>query len=101
MAPRSCLRLSFCFHSLLRCANLLLGLALLPQPEVIHIHPDARPKALNKVLTAYVEGGETNESTPMRSAGLDGAGEVIGVADTGLDDSSCFFKDDESGQVPR
>lgn len=71
-----------------------------PQPEVMHIQPEPRVEANNKVLTAYIEGGEATE-TPMRSAGLTGAGQVIGVTDTGLDDSSCFFKDDVNGLVPR
>lgn len=66
----------------------------------MHIHPEAKPAPTNKVLTAYVEGGG-DSSTPMRSAGLDGSGEVIGVTDTGLDDHSCFFRDDENGLVPR
>ena len=57
-------------------------------------------EVLNKVLTAYVEGGDPSE-TPMRDAGLDGTGQVIGLSDTGLDDSSCFFRDDDNGQVPR
>lgn len=65
----------------------------------MHIHPEPRAEANNKVLTAYVEGGSESE-TPMRTAGLDGSGEVIGVSDTGLDDNSCFFKD-ENGMVPR
>lgn len=65
----------------------------------MHIHPEARVEANNKVLTAYIEGGEPTE-TPMRLAGLTGTGEVIGVTDTGLDDSSCFFKDPD-GPVPR
>ncbi|CAM9890231.1 unnamed protein product [Pylaiella littoralis] len=69
------------------------------QPEVMHIQPDARLEAGNKVLTAYIEGGAPEE-TPMRAAGLTGAGEVIGITDTGLDDHSCFFMD-EDGQVPR
>lgn len=71
-----------------------------PQPEVMHIQPEPKVEANNKVLTAYIEGGEPTE-TPMRSAGLTGAGEVIGVTDTGLDDNSCFFKDDVNGLVPR
>eukprot|EP00752_Nemacystus_decipiens_P012771 g11310.t1 len=70
------------------------------QPEVMHIQPEARVEANNKVLTAYIEGGEPLE-TPMRSANLTGVGEVIGVTDTGLDDNSCFFKDDVNGLVPR
>lgn len=69
------------------------------QPEVMHIQPDARLEAGNKVLTAYIEGGAPEE-TPMRAAGLTGAGEVIGITDTGLDDHSCFFMD-EDGPVPR
>lgn len=78
----------------------LSGTVLEQQPNVMHIHPDAKIVANNKVLTAYVEGGG-EEETPMRDVGLDGSGEVIGVSDTGLDDNSCFFKDDENGMVPR
>lgn len=66
----------------------------------MHIHPEARAVANNKVLTAYVEGGEPSE-TPMRAAGLTGSGEIIGITDTGLDDKSCFFIDDVNGDVPR
>lgn len=69
------------------------------QPEVMHIQPEARLEAGNKVLAAYMEGGEPTD-TPMREAGLTGAGEIIGITDTGLDDNSCFFKD-VSGSVPR
>eukprot|EP00903_Cladosiphon_okamuranus_P005711 g5671.t1 len=81
------------------CFIALVGF-LSAQPEVMHIQPEARVEANNKVLTAYIEGGEPTE-TPMRSAGLTGAGEVIGVTDTGLDDNSCFFRDDVLGLVPR
>eukprot|EP00904_Undaria_pinnatifida_P010529 jgi/Undpi1/6606/HiC_scaffold_20.g09085.m1 len=70
------------------------------QPEVMHIHPDARAEATNKVVSAYIEGGEPTE-TPMREAGLNGAGQIIGISDTGLDESSCFFRDDVNGLVPR
>lgn len=70
------------------------------QPDVLHIHPEAKVEANNKVLTAYVEGGEELE-TPIRDVGLNGTGEVIGVTDTGLDDNSCFFRDDVHGMVPR
>lgn len=75
-------------------------LPLPPQAEVMHIQAEPRVEANNKVLTAYIEGGEPTE-TPMRSAGLTGAGEIIGITDTGLDDNSCFFKDDVNGLVPR
>lgn len=54
------------------------------QPDVLHIHHETRAIPNNKVLTAYVEGGESEVVPPMRTAGLDGSGEVIGVADTGL-----------------
>ncbi|CAM9356120.1 unnamed protein product, partial [Ectocarpus sp. 8 AP-2014] len=80
------------------CFIALVGF-LSAQPEVMHIHPEPRAEANNKVLTAYIEGGEPTE-TPMRVAGLTGAGQVIGVTDTGLDDNSCFFRD-EDGSVPR
>lgn len=66
----------------------------------MHIHPEARAEATNKVLSAYIEGGKPTE-TPMREIGLNGNGQIIGVSDTGLDESSCFFRDDVNGLVPR
>lgn len=50
----------------------------------MHIHSESRAVPTNKVLTAYMEGGELETAPPMRLMGLNGTGEVIGVADTGV-----------------
>lgn len=39
------------------------------------------------------------DNEPYREAGLDGTGQVCGVADSGVNDLSCFFVDD-SGAYP-
>lgn len=50
--------------------------------------PDKR--SLNDDADDITQSGEIG-FTPFRAAGLDGANEVIGIADSGLDDNSCFF----------
>lgn len=40
-------------------------------------------------------------SEPFTELGLDGTGVVIGISDTGIDETSCFFRDTVHGQVPR
>ncbi|CAM9260527.1 unnamed protein product [Discosporangium mesarthrocarpum] len=70
------------------------------QPEVLHIQPEAKAFFLNKEATSYAE-GSSGGSRPMLAAGLDGSGEVIGVADSGLDDSSCFFRDPTKDVIAR
>ncbi|CAM9658201.1 unnamed protein product [Choristocarpus tenellus] len=81
------------------CFMVLIGF-LSGQPEVLHIQPEARVMPQNKVATAYTEGGDIMD-TPMRIAGLDGSGEVVGVVDSGLDDKSCFFSDPANGPIVR
>ena len=45
--------------------------------------------------------GSGGARTPLWDLGLNGSGQVVGVADTGLDDASCFFRDATLGNVPR
>ncbi|WP_242353934.1 MULTISPECIES: CARDB domain-containing protein [Anaeromyxobacter] len=46
------------------------------------------------VIQSYVPG-----STPVFGAGLDGAGQIVGVGDTGLDMDMCFFRDPSGAAV--
>lgn len=39
--------------------------------------------------------------SPYTFAGLMGNGQLVSVADTGVDDTSCYFSDTVNGQVPR
>ncbi|CAN0345646.1 unnamed protein product [Pylaiella littoralis] len=71
---------------------------LAAKPEVLRVSPLYRAKRLNAVASAITEGGTTTER-PLLDAGLNGAGEVIQVVDTGLDESSCFFADDDGLQI--
>ena len=53
----------------------------------------SRPmRTLNNIARKITQSG-TNTSEPYSIAGLDGTGVVIGVADTGIDENHCFFKD--------
>ena len=54
-----------------------------------------------KALNIYAR-GITQTGTPGdESFGLTGSGQVVGVADTGVDDLSCFFVDDSGTITPR
>ncbi|CAM9895106.1 unnamed protein product [Pylaiella littoralis] len=79
-----------CFMSLL--------LQLAAKSEVLRVSPLHSAKLLNAVASAITEGGDTSKR-PLLDAGLDGRGEVIQVTDTGLDETSCFFVDDDKAQI--
>ena len=51
--------------------------------------------------TPCQSGQMKTHDTPFWDRGINGSGEVVGVADTGLDDSSCFFRDNVLGNVTR
>ena len=62
-------------------------------PSVISIAIHERPILLNYEARGVAQSGRSYVE-PYREAGLKGAGQVCGVADSGVDDISCFFLDD-------
>ena len=56
------------------------------------------PHVLNDVARKITQSADSME--PYSIAGLDGTGVVVGVADSGLDELSCYFRD-ANGLVPR
>ncbi|KAH9599172.1 CUB domain [Trypanosoma melophagium] len=53
---------------------------------------------LNDHVTAIVQRGQQQETRPLRplwDVGIDGTGEIVGVADSGIDYDSCFFNDNK------
>ncbi|CAN0100531.1 unnamed protein product, partial [Ascophyllum nodosum] len=71
---------------------------LASRPEVLRVAPRHTMRLLNAVARANIQTA-TVTSTPLTDAGLDGTGEVIQVVDSGLDETSCFFIDDDGGEV--
>ncbi|CAM9227955.1 unnamed protein product, partial [Laminaria digitata] len=67
--------------------------------EVLRIAPRHSKRLLNAVAQAVIQSGTITE-TPLTAAGLDGTGQVIQVTDTGLDETSCFFIDDDGEEIP-
>jgi len=65
---------------------------LASHPEVLFLEAFTVVRPLNSVAGAVVQ-SSLRESTPLWDAGLDGSGQVIQVADTGIDLKSCFFDD--------
>eukprot|EP00904_Undaria_pinnatifida_P000092 jgi/Undpi1/10083/HiC_scaffold_28.g12537.m1 len=67
--------------------------------EVLRVAPRRSKHLKNAVGRALIQSA-TITSTPLTAAGLDGTGQVIQVLDTGLDETSCFFIDDDGEEVP-
>ncbi|CAM9857304.1 unnamed protein product [Pylaiella littoralis] len=79
-----------CFMSLLS--------QLAAKPEVLRVSPLHGMELLNAVASAVTQSATTT-NTPLFDAGLTGVGEVIQVVDSGLDETSCFFADDDGLQI--
>jgi len=69
------------------------------RPEVVWVerkpeympHNSAATKMLIAGSSAEVRMEQVTENLPIRQRGIDGANQIVGVADTGLDWDSCFF----------
>lgn len=56
---------------------------------------------LNNLARQIIQSGAKNGGEIYGNLGLRGENTVIGVADTGIDENSCFFIDPVNGKVPR
>mmetsp|Transcript_59456 Transcript_59456/g.140576 ORF Transcript_59456/g.140576 Transcript_59456/m.140576 type:complete len:1566 (-) Transcript_59456:75-4772(-) len=69
---------------------------LTDRAEVAYVERAGRYKPLTNAATRLISDGDAlevlmQEQTTMRRNGLDGSGQIAGMADTGLDWDSCFF----------
>eukprot|EP01035_Chromulina_nebulosa_P021773 gene21773-28175_t len=55
---------------------------------------------LNNVARGVTQSGIANNE-PFTNIGLTGRNIVVGIADTGIDENSCFFNDSINGVIPR
>ncbi|KEG13817.1 subtilisin-like serine peptidase [Trypanosoma grayi] len=80
---------------LCRCASFIS--VVIEQPAVRWMEVAAEYAVpLNDHATALVQQGRQNEKAPAHpfwDMGIDGTGEIIGMADSGIDYDSCFFND--------
>lgn len=73
-----------CLASLVHAASL--------RPEVLRIAVQPLAQLVNYEARGIIQGGGMDDE-PYREAGLEGNGQVCGVADSGVNDLSCFFVD--------
>jgi hypothetical protein len=73
----------FCFLSLVE--------AMAQHSQVVSVTLLGRPVLLNYDARGFLQTGSSR--TPFFNAGILGTGQVVGVADSGLDDYSCYFWD--------
>jgi hypothetical protein len=71
---------------------------LVREERIIKVAMGARPEIFNFEARGITQSGTVFEE-PFSKVGLNGYGQVVGIADTGLDDLHCFFYDD-SGEYP-
>eukprot|EP00475_Leptophrys_vorax_P009652 TRINITY_DN1638_c0_g1_i1.p1 TRINITY_DN1638_c0_g1~~TRINITY_DN1638_c0_g1_i1.p1 ORF type:complete len:840 (+),score=182.44 TRINITY_DN1638_c0_g1_i1:279-2522(+) len=80
-------------------AMLWISLYISAQHEVLFVQDIPRVRKLNKNAVWIVQSG-VQDSTPIFSAGLKGDDQIVSIADTGLDQYSCFFYDSTNGITP-
>ncbi|CAM9375513.1 unnamed protein product, partial [Sphacelaria rigidula] len=69
-------------------------------PEVLRVSPLHRSKLHNAVAASVIQAGTIDTSQkPLTEAGLDGTDEVIQIVDSGLDETHCFFIDEDGEEV--
>ncbi len=61
--------------------------------EVIWLEEQSQYKSMNIRASKIIQGGISSTSTPLWQEGLTGRNQIIGIADTGLDYKSAFFRD--------
>jgi hypothetical protein len=70
-------------------------------PHIIRLALKSKPKLLNHIARGIIQTGKSYDE-PYSAAGLNGKDQIVGVADTGLNDLSCFFYDDiKKNPTPR
>lgn len=69
--------------------------SLAEQEMVEYIEASPKLKFLNQYARGVTQSGDY-QVTPLANMGLDGTGQVIGVADTGLDMNVCFLSDSQA-----
>ena len=60
--------------------------------RVLSVSGQSIPRLLNYLAKGVCQSGDAS-SKPLTDSGLTGDGEIVGVADSGLNDASCFFWD--------
>jgi hypothetical protein len=77
--------------------------AFAEDPSSVLISLNDQPKLLNvrsRSIQQTNQVGTSPASSPFSVAGLRGTGQIVSFADTGLDESNCYFAD-PAGKVPR
>lgn len=70
--------------------------AITKRSDVLYIEPRQTFKANNYYARSLVQSGrpvDNDEITPFYDMGIDGRGQIIAIADTGVDINHCFFFD--------
>jgi hypothetical protein len=87
----------------LQCFVALISLCA-SQPEAVHVSISFKPILFGEIYSPEIIQSGRNEQSTGRvydRIGLNGSNVVVGVSDTGLDDSSCYFANAPGPRLPR
>src|SRR5262245_46018720 len=83
-----------------RIASTLSALAALPEVEAVETAHTFRLFNQDAVWVHQSFVGPSPQQTPVFDRGIFGCGQIVGVADSGQDYDSCFFRDTVNGAPP-
>lgn len=69
-------------------------------PTTVQLSLSAMPELLNDYVHSILQTNDVGGSNIYAANGLLGDGQIVSVADTGVDETSCYFQD-PNGQVQR
>ncbi len=69
--------------------------------DVVDIRMSSIKRAFNNGAKGVVQSGLRQTVYPYHDVGLNGSNQVIGIGDTGLDEYSCFFSNEDGSIVER
>ena len=64
-----------------------------------HISMQQKNRVVNEVVNKYLQVGDSATAPRYSGVGLKGTGVVVGVADTGVDELSCYFSNTDGSSV--
>jgi hypothetical protein len=81
------------------CFAALLAFLATNEEHITDIRYTLPDKLLNKYGKSVVQKMTSDQGTPYTDADLTGLGQVVGVGDSGVDERSCFFANDDQSLV--
>ena len=84
----------------LLCLSLLLEV-ISRNPHVFSVSLQLNKHIMNDKVRQFVQVGDSSTAMAYHSVGLNGSNVIVGIADTGVDEKSCYFSNPDNSFVKR